>query len=188
MGSAAYAAAELTVAPAKAKVCMSCHGQGGRSTRDKYPILAGQVPGYIAKQLADFKSGARKFPIMSGMAAKLSKQDMADLDAYFSSQPGVTGSVKKADLPLALYGEKIFRGGHKKLSVSPCMACHAPDGKGVMPHFPRLAGQHAAYIEKQLFAFKASRRTSDNSIMQEIAFRLSAKEIKALALYVQGIK
>ncbi len=187
-GNVAYAAGDPVAGLQKANLCIRCHGKGGLSTQAKYPVLAGQVPGYITKQLEDFKSGARKFPVMSGMAARLSKQDMINLDAYFSSLPGAQGFVTKADLPLALYGEKIFRGGHKKLNVSPCMACHAPDGKGVMPHFPRLAGQHAAYVEKQLLAFKSSKRTSDNTIMQQIAFLLSEKEIKALAIYVQGLK
>lgn len=183
-----YAAGDAAAGRELSDDCAACHGEGGLSTDAQFPILAGQVPGYISKQLADFKNGVRKSEIMSGMAEALSPQDMANLDAFFSSQPGVTGSINRADLPLALIGEKIFRGGREKLSVSPCMACHSPDGKGILPRFPRLAGQHAAYVEKQLLAYKAGNRTNDSMIMQKIAFRLSAKEIRALALYVQGLK
>ena len=69
-------------------VCGACHATDGNSTSPAYPSLAGQHPEYIAKQLGEFKSGARKNAIMAAQVGALSKQDMADLAAYFASQAG----------------------------------------------------------------------------------------------------
>jgi cytochrome c553 len=69
----------------KARACQVCHGKGGKSTNPTYPRRAGQHAKYIIKQLKAFKSGTRKDPIMNGMAATLSEQDMEDVAAYFES-------------------------------------------------------------------------------------------------------
>lgn len=69
--------------------CQACHGVDGNSTDPQYPRLAGQYADYLVRALADYKSGARSNPIMSGFAAGLSKQEMKDLGAWFASQPGV---------------------------------------------------------------------------------------------------
>jgi cytochrome c553 len=69
----------------KAVACQVCHGKGGKSTNPLYPVLAGQHSRYIVKQLRAFKAGTRKDPIMNGMAAPLSEEDMKDIAAYFSS-------------------------------------------------------------------------------------------------------
>ena len=68
------------------QTCASCHGIDGNSTGPAFPKLAAQVPQYLRKQLADFKSGARKNPIMSGMAAGLSSREMDAVAAYFGAQ------------------------------------------------------------------------------------------------------
>jgi cytochrome c553 len=74
----------------KSTVCASCHGPTGDSTNPQFPKLAGQYEDYIVRALSEYKSGARKNPIMKGFAAGLSEQDMENLAAYFSSQkPGV---------------------------------------------------------------------------------------------------
>jgi cytochrome c553 len=70
----------------KSATCAPCHGPGGNSTSPQFPRLAGQYEDYIVKALTDYKSGARKNPIMSGMAASLSADDIANLAAYYSSQ------------------------------------------------------------------------------------------------------
>lgn len=73
-----------------AEVCAACHGADGNSTNSAYPRLAGQHADYIVKALADYKSGARKDPIMGGMAAPLTPQDIENVAAYFASQNGLT--------------------------------------------------------------------------------------------------
>lgn len=73
-----------------AEVCAACHGADGSSPTSAYPKLAGQHADYIVKALSDYKSGARKDPIMGGMTAPLSPQDIENVAAYFASQPGLT--------------------------------------------------------------------------------------------------
>jgi cytochrome c553 len=73
----------------KSQACAACHGpDGNQPTTPDFPRLAGQHPDYLFKALRDYKSGARKNPIMAGQVANLTQQDMADLAAYFSGQTG----------------------------------------------------------------------------------------------------
>jgi cytochrome c553 len=85
----ALAAGDPAAGKAKSKVCEACHGPDGNSPTGDFPKLAGQNEDYLVATLAQYKSGKRKNPIMAGMAAPLSKQDMADLAAYFASQQGL---------------------------------------------------------------------------------------------------
>ena len=173
---------------AKAAVCAACHGADGNGMPGltQYPKLADQVPGYITKQLNMFKDGSRQDPIMAGMAKPLSDQDIADLDAYFSGLPAKNIGIESKDKEQALEGQKIYRGGFAKMNISACMSCHGPAGEGIPVQFPRLSGQNAAYVEKQLHAFKDG--TRKDPMMNPIAFLLSNDQIKQLALYVQGLK
>jgi cytochrome c553 len=84
------AAADVEAGKKKAQeVCAACHNMDGISTIAEYPKLAGQYPEYMAKALRDYKSGARKNPIMAGMAAGLTQKDIDDVSAYFASLPPV---------------------------------------------------------------------------------------------------
>ena len=170
----------------KSATCAACHGADGNSAVDQFPKIAGQVPGYIAAQLASFKSGERENPIMAGMVGALSEQDMADLDAYYASQVVSTGSISADQEESARAGEAIYRGGIAEYSVPACMSCHGPTGSGIPPNFPRLSGQHAAATEAQLLAFKSGQRKSP--IMNPIAFPLSEEQIKQLALYISALQ
>ncbi len=170
---------------AKSAVCTACHMADGNSMVPTFPKIAGQQPGYIAKQLADFKSGTRSDDTMIGMVAALSEQDMLDLDAYYASQVQNPGQINPDQQESALAGEAIYRAGLAEFSVTACMACHGPDGKGLQPNYPRLSGQHATYIEKQLLAFKDGSRS--DSMMNGIAFPLNAEQIKNLAVYISGL-
>jgi cytochrome c553 len=88
--AAAAHGADLTSGQAKAKeICQACHGMDGNSTVADYPKLGGQYPDYLAKALRDYKSGARKNPIMAGFAGALTAQDIENLAAYYASQPAV---------------------------------------------------------------------------------------------------
>ena len=170
----------------KSATCAACHGADGNSAVDQFPKIAGQVPGYIAAQLASFKSGERENPIMAGMVGALSEQDMADLDAYYASQVVSTVSISADQEESARAGEAIYRGGIAEYSVPACMSCHGPTGSGIPPNFPRLSGQHAAATEAQLLAFKSGQRKSP--IMNPIAFPLSEEQIKQLALYISALQ
>ena len=79
---------QMDIAKAK-EVCQACHGMDGNSQSPDYPKIGGQYPDYLSKALRDYKSGARKNAIMAGFAGTLSKQDIENLAAYYSSQPPV---------------------------------------------------------------------------------------------------
>ena len=185
-GGAIQADGDPAAGQAKSQICAACHGLDGNSLMPQNPVLAGQVPGYIAQQLAQFKSGVRKNAIMAGMTQLLSEQDMQDLDAWFSSQTAPPRTVSADDLELAHTGEKLYRGGDSEMSVPACMGCHGPAGFGIPPNYPRLTGQWSTYLEEQLLAFKDGRRASP--IMGPIAFRLSAEQIKTLAVYMSALQ
>lgn len=92
----AWSAGDVAAGKTKSATCVACHGEGGaKPIMGIYPILAGQHADYLAKAIGDYKTGVRKDPIMSGMAAPLSEQDIADLAAYFASQSGLkTAPIK----------------------------------------------------------------------------------------------
>jgi cytochrome c553 len=79
-------AGDAAAGQAKAKtICASCHGPDGISAIPNYPNLKGQKEAYLKKAMTDFKTGARKDPTMSAMAAPLTDEDIANLAAYYSS-------------------------------------------------------------------------------------------------------
>lgn len=70
-----------------AQVCVACHGaDGNKPSAPDQPVLAGQYYDYLVNALTDYKNGRRTNPIMKGFAAQLSKQDIQDVAAWFSSQ------------------------------------------------------------------------------------------------------
>ena len=172
---------------AKTAVCGACHGPDGNSMAPNFPKLAGQGDRYLLKQLHEIKDGKRQVLEMTGLLANLNDQDLADIAAYYSSQKN---SVGAADPALVAQGEALFRGGNLEKGMPACTGCHSPDGQGnAAAGFPHLGGQHASYIEKQLTDFREGDRTNDGDsmIMRGIAAKMSNKDIKALASYIQGL-
>jgi cytochrome c553 len=167
------------------QVCGACHTADGSRGLPANPILQGQHAEYLVKQLTEFKAGKRANPIMSGMAAALSEDDMKNVAAFYASKQAKPGFAKDKDL--VLLGEKIYRGGIVAKQVPACAGCHSPTGAGIPAQFPRLAGQHADYAELQLTAFRAGTR-ANSAQMTAIAARMSDKEIKAVADYVAGLR
>lgn len=194
MMAASSAVAETAVKadPAKAEqtattVCAGCHGADGNSQIPVNPSLAGQHPEYIAKQLAEFKSGERKNDIMVGMAAMLSPEDMKNVAAWFSLKAPKAGEVK--DKELAALGQKIYKGGIAANGVPACASCHGANGAGLPAQFPRLAGQQVDYTVAQLTTFRSGGRANDAAMMMRmIAAKMTDQEIKAVAEYVSGLK
>lgn len=180
----------------KAAACGACHGADGNSAAPTFPRLAGQNAKYIYKQLTNFKAGVRVNATMQGMAAGLSEQDMADVAAYFSSQKN---GVDLAKPTYVKAGETLYRGGNPKVGMAPCSGCHGPAGVGnEFAGFPRIGGQHADYLKKQLLAWRAAGRgdiTTDdlkrandpNMMMEMVAAKLSDENIEALSSYISGL-
>ncbi len=179
-------AGDIEAGKAKSVTCVACHGADGKGLTPEWPNLAGQVKGYIASQLKMFKNGKRNNAIMLGQVAALTDADMENLDAYYASLPPIAGAVSENNASDAKKGAKLYRGGVQDTQIPACMACHGPAGTGLMPKYPRLAGQKAKYIEAQLLAFKNGSRA--NSVMQPIAFKMSAEQIRQVSLFVSGLK
>ncbi len=168
-----------------ATACGACHTQDGSRGAPANPILAGQHPEYIVKQLTEFKSGKRKNAIMSGMAAPLSEDDMKHIAAFYAKLSAKPGAAK--DKELVKLGEQIYRGGILAKQVPACAGCHSPNGAGIPSQYPRVGGQHADYSEAQLTAFRSGAR-ANSAQMMAIAGKLSDKEIKAVADYMAGLR
>jgi len=95
LGAPAYAAGDAASGKTKSQACAACHGaEGNAPTMPDFPRLAGQHYDYLLKALRDYKSGARKNPIMGGQVSGLSTQDMADLAAYFANEKGTLHVVR----------------------------------------------------------------------------------------------
>lgn len=175
---------DLVKGAATAAVCSACHSTDGSRGSPAQPILQGQHPEYLIKQLNEYKSGVRANAIMSGMAATLSESDMKNVAAFYASKQAKPGFAKNAEL-VAL-GEKIYRGGIADRSIPACAGCHSPNGAGIPAQYPRVAGQHADYTEAQLLAFRGGVRK--NSVqMTGIAAKMNDREIKAVSDYIAGL-
>lgn len=164
--------------PAKAEACVACHGPNGNSTDPQYPILAGQSWRYIYIQLKDFKEGRRKDPLMSATAAGLTRDDMIELGNWFAAQKQAPNGFKADAAKVAA--------GSKKTDEVLCPMCHLGGFSG-QNEIPRVAGQHYAYIVKQLNDFKARIRTNDAGSMTSVAGTLSSQDIDNLAHYIADL-
>lgn len=193
IAGSAQAAGDPVAGQARSAICAGCHGPDGNSFNPLWPKLAGQQVNYLVKQMQDFKSGVRKDPVMSGMAAPLTDADMLNLAVYYATQK--TQPATAAD-DLVAKGRMLYKGGNLATGVVACAGCHGPDGKGNGPaRFPGLVGQHAAYTEKQLADFrnghkdeKTGRANDLNGMMRGVAAKMSEDEIKAVAAYIASLK
>ena len=162
----------------KAAVCGACHGVDGNSTIPQNPILAGQTARYIYLQLRDFKEGRRKDPLMSPMAANLSKKDMLDLGAYFSARKR-TNQNSKGESSLVDKGKAVA-------DAALCTMCHLGGFSG-QNEIPKTGGQHYDYVLKQLQDFKAKRRTNDAGNMTAVLRTIADEDLQAVAAYVASL-
>jgi cytochrome c553 len=167
-------------------VCAACHGPDGNSVMPANPTLAGQHEKYTEKQLANFKDQLRKNPIMLGMVAALTPEDMRNVGAYFAAQKPAPNVAR--DEAAVKIGERIYRGGVAESGVPACSGCHGPDASGIPNQYPRLAGQHKDYTVAQLKTFRSGERANDSAnMMRMVAGRLSDEQINGLAEYVAGL-
>ncbi|MCA0244886.1 MAG: cytochrome c4 [Proteobacteria bacterium] len=168
-----------------AAVCQACHTADGSRGAPANPIIQGQHPEYLAKQLADFKSGKRNNAVMKGMATPLSDDDMKNVAAFYAGKQAKPGFAKNKDT--VLLGEKIYRGGILERNIPACAGCHSPDGAGIPSQYPRLGGQHGDYTEAQLVAFRSGAR-GNAPTMVTVASRMNDVEIKAVSDYIAGLR
>ncbi len=198
MAQGAVAAGDAAAGEANSTGCAACHGSDGNSPAANFPKLAGLGEKYLAKQMQDIKSGARPIAEMTGQLDNMSDQDIDDLAAFYASKTTQLSGAKEMTVQLGTgvkvdaieLGTKLYRVGNMETKVPSCTGCHSPRGQGNSPAgYPRLSGQHAAYIEKQLKDFRAGNRTNDGDtmIMRDVAAHMSDAEITAVANYISGL-
>jgi cytochrome c553 len=165
--------------------CSTCHGAQGVSTASTFPRLAAQQAPYLEAQLKAFRDRSRADPhaqaFMWGMAAQLTDRVITEIATYFASQPPPRGaSANPAEIAT---GQKIYEDGIEAQHVVACQTCHGKKAEGNGP-FPRLAGQHRSYLERQLGAFASNLRA--NAIMHENSKDLTALQISQLAAFLSS--
>lgn len=170
------------------QVCANCHGISGVAHSPKFPNLAGQSPAYFETQMRSFRDHRRFDPVgaefMWGVSTHLTDEQISGLAKYFSSQVPAVGQTRAPQLEQQ--GQRIFHQGIADSGVPACAACHGAKGEG-MGTFPRLAGQHADYVVKQLNVFQQTEQRPDGAIMKTVAHGLSQDNIKSLAAYVESM-
>lgn len=168
-------------------VCGTCHGATGNSEQPKFPRLAGQNANYLVAQLKAFRAQTRGDPdaigYMWGMASPLDDTTIESLAKYYSAQS--TGTGRGASPELIARGRAIFEQGVASEGVPMCASCHGPDAHGIAD-FPRLAGQHAQYLLKQLGSFQSNMRNV--AVMHGVALNLQRSEMEAVAAYLQSLR
>lgn len=173
-------------------ICAACHAIDGNSGIAMYPKLSAQHATYIYKQTKDIKEGKRttgSAAVMAPMVASLSEQDILNVAAYYNKQQAKPGESNPKESPEL--GAKIYRGGIADKKIPACMSCHGPSGAGILGGgssivaFPRLGGQHKAYVVDQMKFYKSGQRV--NNIMADIASRMSDEEVNAVANFIQGL-
>ncbi len=167
-------------------VCGTCHGATGVSEQPKYPRLAGQNANYLVAQLKAFRSQSRGDPdavgYMWGMSAALEDGTIEALGAYYASH--TAGGGHAGDARTLARGREIYDKGVEAVGVPACAACHGPDAHGIAD-FPRLAGQHAQYVLKQLNSFQSNMRNV--AVMHGVAQGLKEDEMRSVAAYLESL-
>ena len=179
--------------PPQAAVCVSCHQTSGLGMPNLAPSIAGMPAPYLAAQLQHFKAGERNNALMQPMAMmlddtgiKVTSEWFASLPVALPENPAFRGQKPPQDMT---DGEKLAYQGDWQRDLPSCVACHGPEGVGVGDAFPRLASQHADYIENQLKAWQAGTRSGDtHGLMGSVANKLTAEEITAVARYFASVE
>lgn len=166
--------------------CVTCHGTGGRSTLSPFPNLAAQPAPYLAAQLKAFRDQTRADPdaqaYMWGLASRLDDAMVSALAAYYAAQRPARGSPGNS--VLTAKGKIIFEKGLPEEGIPACNACHGTNAEG-KAIFPRLAGQHAPYLLKQILLIQNASRVAP--VMHGLVKNLTRDEMLAVTTYLASI-
>jgi cytochrome c553 len=168
------------------QVCSNCHGLDGNSISPNFPRLAAQQKNYVIAQLKGFRNHNRAdpagFEYMWGLSRSLTDRQIEGLADYYGRQKPVPGAA--ADSGLVATGRSLYLEGNTERAIPPCMGCHGPEAQGT-EQFPRLAGQHADYVVKQLMVFQRTDERPDGSLMKVIAHGMTPADMQTVAAYLQ---
>lgn len=171
------------------QVCSNCHGVDGNAVSPNYPNLAGQTESYLVAQLEGFKRQGRRdpagFEYMWGLSRSLSEAQIRGLASYYASQVPQR-QAPEASAAVAEAGRSIYESGVPDRDIPGCAGCHGASGQG-QDAFPRLAGQHADYVAKQLVVFQRTDERPEGSVMKTVAHGLTQADIARVSAYVQSL-
>jgi cytochrome c553 len=162
----------------KVQICAGCHGENGIPQEKTTPIIWGQNQGYLYIQLRDFKHGARKNDIMSGIAADLSKDDMKALAAHFTG-------LKWPNLQQPSPSKDVTKHALTVIGSIGCTSCHLDQYQGDSTT-PRLAGQQSAYLEKTMTDFRDHAR-ANNPGMSDLMNAAQPADLGPIAQYLASL-
>ena len=172
------------------QVCSNCHGLDGNSVSPNFPNLASQTEPYLVEQLESFRKHSRLdpagFEYMWGLSRHLTDGQIRELAAYYAGQSLQTPAYRTAKPQLRDAGRQIFSSGIPGKSIPACLTCHGPEGRGNQ-QFPRIAGQHADYLVKQLLVFQRTDQRPEGAVMKVIAHDLTPANITAVASYLESL-
>lgn len=157
--------------------CMACHGVEGASNDPKIPIIWGQNASYLKKQMSDYRDGHRDSQIMTSMAEKFARSEMAGVAAFMAAKPW-----PRLPAPAEIVAAP-------PLMVA-CQSCHGADSKGGETsdgYAPRLAGQFAPYLEEQMGAYASGARNNHTG-MTALMKGLPASEFASIVKYLASLR
>ena len=171
------------------QVCSNCHGLTGDAVSPNFPNLAGQVEPYLVAQLNGFRSHDRRdpagFEYMWGLSRNLTDDQIKGLAAYYAAQTPMVQAIE-GDAARLAFGKALFETGVADKGVPACASCHGAKGEGNAT-FPRLAGQHADYLAKQLVVFQRTDERPEGAIMKTVAHELTQQNIDDVSSYLQAM-
>lgn len=170
------------------QVCSNCHGIDGNSVSPNFPKLSGQQKEYFVSQLKEFKSHDRLdpegFEYMWGISRSLTDKQIDELAAYYAGQKNIAD--KPGNAAREAEGKVVFEKGVPAKNIPACMVCHGAEGAGNAT-FPRIAGQHADYLMKQLMVFQRTDERPKGAVMKNIAHDLTPDNIENVAAYLSTV-
>lgn len=174
------------------QTCQSCHGVDGLGVANFTPMLAGLDETYLEQQIQLYRTGRRVNIMMTPMSEKVADEvERKKILSYFANLPSpvVTEIEQRGQYAqISDPARRLVYQGDWSRDIPACATCHGASGIGVA-NIPRLANQHAEYIEGQLQLWKKQQRRGDTTkVMTKISKNLTDLEIKQLATYFAGIK
>ena len=173
-------------------MCASCHGADGVAPTQNWASLAGQRAVYTYKSLIDYQKNGRhenaRATLMQVAVADMSRQDMADVAAYYASLPLPKPAIALLDASTYARIDRLARHGDPARLLTPCASCHGAAGQGGVNETPALAGQTPGSLMRTLLDYRAGRRITDaHQGMRQFARQLSTQEIRELAMYYSAM-
>jgi cytochrome c553 len=162
----------------KAQLCGGCHGENGIPQDKMFPIIWGQMEGYLYLQLRDYKRGTRANEIMATVVENMDRSDMLALAEYYSKKPWP--NLEQPSAP----ADVVLKARQANSSVG-CTGCHLDVYQGDSS-IPRLAGQSRDYMEKTIAEFRSHQR-GNNPGMSSLMNATSESDLAALTQYLAGL-